>query len=76
MKITPQQFDNWRVFPRLLISLYGIVCIIVLFWFIGLDIPTTQQVTFASTIWGAAPAWFGFYVKTGGTYSSAEKPEH
>ena len=39
-------------------------------WFTGLELPTTQQVAFASTIWGGAAAWFGFYVQTGGNNSA------
>jgi len=64
--MTPQQFNDWRLAPRLLVIMYGIVCWQTFTWFTGLPAPTTQQVTFASTIWGAAGVWFGFYVNSGG----------
>lgn len=63
--ITPEQFNAWRVVPRLLVTLYGFMCWYVADWFMGLEDPTTAQTTFATAIWGAAAAWFGFYVNSG-----------
>lgn len=31
----------------------------------GLESPTTQQTSFATGLWAAAAAWFGFYAKSG-----------
>ena len=64
--MTPEQFDKWRPVPRLLVALYGFMCWHVTDWFMALPDPTTQQVTFATAIWGGAAAWFGFYVNSGG----------
>ena len=64
MKITPKQFDQWRPVPRLLVLLYGWICYETLIWFTALDAPTASQAGFASTIWTAAAAWFGFYVNS------------
>ena len=64
-RITPQALDQWRVVPRLLIALYGYICWETHQWFIALDDPTNPQQLYASVIWGAAAAWFGFYTKTG-----------
>lgn len=61
----PEQFDAWRPVPRLLVTLYGLMCWHVTDWFMMLPDPTTQQVTFATAIWGGAAAWFGFYVNSG-----------
>ena len=59
------RFDSWRIVPRILIALYGWMCYNVAEWFMALPDPTMSQVTFVSTVWGAAAAWFGFYVNSG-----------
>ena len=62
MKITPQQLNQWRIIPRLLISVYMIVFLITTNWFMGLDDPNNAQAGFVSAIIGAGAAWFGLYV--------------
>ena len=57
--------DAYRVWPRALITLYGVVAFRVTIWFMGLDDPNAAQSAFVSTIWGASAAWFGLYVNTG-----------
>jgi hypothetical protein len=64
--VTPEQLDRWRIVPRLLVLLYGFMCWTVADWFMLLQDPTGSQVAFASTVWGAAAAWFGLYVNSGG----------
>jgi len=63
--VTPEQLDKWRVVPRLLVTLYGAMCWYVAVWFMALPDPSGSQTTFATAIWGAAAAWFGFYVNSG-----------
>lgn len=63
--MTPSELDAWRIVPRLLMGLYGAVCVHTHIWFTGLPDPTTAQQLYANVIWGAAAAWFGFYVNTG-----------
>lgn len=63
--MTPEQFNAWRVVPRVLVMLYGVMCYHVAEWFMSLEDPTGAQAAFVSTIWGAAAAWFGLYVKSG-----------
>lgn len=63
--MTHEQFDNWRVVPRLLVAGYGAFAFYVGSWFMGLPDPSGAQAAYVSTIWGAAAAWFGFYVSTG-----------
>lgn len=63
--MNPETLDKWRVVPRLLVVLYGIVCWQTFDWFTALADPTGPQTTFATGIWGAAAAWFGFYVNSG-----------
>jgi len=60
-----QQVNRWRVIPRLMAAMYGYVCWDAYSWITTLADPTSQQVTFATAIWGGAAAWFGFYVKSG-----------
>ena len=64
--MTPEQLNAWRVVPRLLVTLYGLMCWRVTEWFMSLPEPTTQQAAFVSTVLGAAAAWFGLYVNSGG----------
>lgn len=65
--MTPQQLDAWRVVPRLLVGMYGVLIWQVTSWFMALPDPTTQQAALVTTVIGAAGAFFGFYVNTGGS---------
>ena len=58
----PEGFDKWRIFPRLLISLYGVMFYKPSMWFMTLPDPTNSQSAFVSVIVGAGAAWFGLYV--------------
>ena len=62
MKIVPEQFDKWRVFPRFLITLYGVAFWRTTEWFMSLPEPTNAQSAFVSVVVGAGAAWFGLYV--------------
>jgi hypothetical protein len=68
--------DSWRIVPRVLIALYGCMCYNVAEWFMGLVDPSMAQVTFVSTVWGAAAAWFAFYVNSGIRSPNAKKSEN
>lgn len=65
MKICPEDLNNWRIVPRLMLILYGYVFWIVVNWFMGLESPTNAQAMFVSTIVGVASAFFGLYVNSG-----------
>ncbi len=65
-KVWSDRLNQWRIIPRGLMALYGYMAYSVAEWFMALPDPSIPQVTFVSTIWGAAAAWFGFYVNTGG----------
>jgi hypothetical protein len=58
-------FDKWRVFPRLLIALYGIAFYRTTEWFMSLPDPTSSQSAFVSVIVGAGAGWFAVYVGRG-----------
>lgn len=63
--MTPEQLNDWRVVPRVLVAAYGAFAFYVGDWFMGLDAPTAAQAAFVSTVWGGAAAWFGLYVNSG-----------
>ena len=74
MKIDPEQFDKWRIFPRLLITLYGVAFWRTTEWFMSLPDPTNAQSAFVSIVVGAGAAWFGLYV--GGSKQATIKVEN
>jgi len=55
-------FDKWRVFPRLLITLYGVAFYRTTEWFMLMPDPTNAQSAFVSVIVGAGAGWFAIYV--------------
>jgi hypothetical protein len=55
-------FDKWRVFPRLLITLYGVAFYRTTEWFMLLEEPIAAQSAFVSVVVSAGAAWFGLYV--------------
>jgi hypothetical protein len=72
--ITPQRLTAWRIFPRLLITLYGFSFYRTTEWFMQLPDPTNAQSAFVSVVVGAGAAWFGLYV--GGTNKSSARIEN
>ena len=60
--ISSSQIDKWRVWPRLLITLYGIMFYRTTEWFMTLPDPSNAQSAFISVIVGAGAAFFGLYV--------------
>ena len=58
-------FDKWRVFPRLLITLYGVAFYRTTEWFMLLEEPIAAQSAFVSVVVSAGAAWFGLYVGGG-----------
>lgn len=63
--MTPERFNQWRIAPRLLVILYGVMCFEVATWFMSLGEPNNAQSAFASVVFGAGAAWFKFYVDSG-----------
>ena len=61
-----QAIDKWRIWPRLLITLYGVMFYLTTAWFMSLPDPTNAQSAFVSVIVGAGAAWIGLYVGSGG----------
>lgn len=59
--------DAWRIFPRAFITVYMVLLYYSVMWFMALEDPTAPQSALISTIVGAGAAWFGLYVKSGGS---------
>lgn len=60
-----ETFDAYRVIPRMLVASYGYLVYSTSIWFMTLADPTTQQVTFVSTVVGAAAVVIGLYTNSG-----------
>ena len=60
--MTPEFLDRWRIWPRLIITLYGIAFYRTTEWFMALPDPTNSQSAFVSVIVGAGAGFFGIYV--------------
>ena len=68
-----QAIDKWRIWPRMLITLYVVMFYKVTDWFIKLHDPTNAQSAFVSVVVGAGAAWFGLYCGSGGSSESKGK---
>jgi polyferredoxin len=68
-KVNAASIDRWRIWPRLLITLYGVMFYKSAMWFMALPDPTNAQSAFISVIVGAGAAWFGLYCGSGGKVS-------
>jgi len=62
MKVTPEWLDKWRIWPRMIITLYGIAFYQTTNWFMNLPDPSSAQAGFVSVIGGAGAGFFGIYV--------------
>ena len=60
--MTPEWLDKWRIWPRLIISLYGYAFYKTTTWFMALEDPTNAQAGLVSVIVGAGAGFFGIYV--------------
>ena len=56
--------DSWRIFPRLLLTVYIVLLYRTVNWFMGLDAPNMEQSALISVVVGAGAAWFGLYAGT------------
>ena len=60
--ITPEWLDKWRIWPRMIITLYGYAFYQTTNWFMNLDNPSNAQAGFVSVIVGAGAGFYGIYV--------------
>jgi hypothetical protein len=64
--MTAAQLNEWRVVPRILVTLFGWLFYEVTMWFMSLPNPTASQAAFVSTVAMAGAGFFNFYVNSGG----------
>ena len=65
-----QAVDSWRIFPRVLLSVYVYLLYYTTFWFMDLPEPSFEQSGLISIVVGAGAAWFGLYAGTSGSSKS------
>ena len=53
--------DQWRIFPRIIITTYIYLLYKVVMWYMALPSPTMEQSGLVSIVVGAGAAWFGLY---------------
>lgn len=70
--ITPESLDKWRVWPRFIITLYGLAFYQTTQWFMSLPDPTNAQSGFVSVMVGAGAGFYGIYVN--GKATTTHKP--
>ncbi len=63
--MTPAQVNAWRIIPRLAVVIFLYLLIECNWWFFALAEPNTAQSVGFSAVWGAAAAFFKFYMETG-----------
>ena len=68
-KFTPEWLDKWRIWPRMIITLYGIAFYETTTWFMALPDPTNAQAGFVSVIVGAGAGFFWIYVNGRNTHT-------
>ena len=68
-----QAIDKWRIWPRMLITLYGVMFYKVTDWFMTLPDPTNAQSAFVSVVVGAGAALFWVYFGSGCSSESKGK---
>ena len=69
MQFTPEWLNKWRIWPRMIITLYGIAFYQTTNWFMNLPDPTNAQAGFVSVVVGAGAGFFGIYVNGGNTHT-------
>ena len=70
--MTPEWLDRWRIWPRLIITLYGFAFYRTTEWFMSLEDPSNAQAGFVSVIVGAGAGFYGIYVNGKSTPSSTD----
>ena len=70
--MTPEWLDKWRIWPRLIITLYGFAFYRTTEWFMSLEDPSNAQAGFVSVIVGAGAGFYGIYVNGKSTPSSTD----
>lgn len=60
--MTPEQLDDWRIAPRILIMAMTFMTYRVVEWFMTLPDPSAEQAALVSVMTGALTGAFGLYL--------------
>ena len=71
----PDYIDKWRLWPRGILTVYGILTWQVIQWFMALPEPTMASAMFVSVVIGAIPALYAAYVGTSSKYTPPAAPK-
>ena len=63
--MSPQQLNEWRIIPRLLMLAMLIMTYQVVEWFMTIDAPTMEQAGLVSVMTGALTGAFGLFLGSG-----------
>ena len=63
--MTPDELDNWRVVPRLLMLAMLVMTYRVVEWFMEIPAPTLEQAGLVSVMTGALTGAFGLFLGSG-----------
>lgn len=63
--MSPQQLNEWRIIPRLLMLAMLIMTYRVVEWFMTIDVPTMEQAGLVSVMTGALTGAFGLFLGSG-----------
>ncbi len=74
--MTPEFLDRWRIWPRLIITLYGYAFYRTTEWFMALEEPSNAQAGFVSVIVGAGAGFYGIYVNGKSSSSTTGSVTH
>ena len=68
--MTADDLNKLRIFPRICLGLFSVLCYHTANWFMNLESPSVEQTGFVSTIFLTLPAVFKFYMSSGGKNES------
>ena len=64
-ELLPQYINDYRIFPRIFIILYGWMTYSTFNWFFALEDPSHAQSNIVIAVVSAGAVWFGLYVNSG-----------
>ena len=75
MQITPEWLDKWRIWPRMILTLYGIAFYRTTEWFMAIpqDEVSNAAAAYVSVIVGAGAGFYGIYVNGQGPKTQTQK---
>ena len=71
MKITPEWLDKWRIWPRMILTFYGIAFYDTTTWYMALPDPTNAQLGFVTALITGVSVVLGVYLNVETTSNSS-----